>query len=134
MSKGVFFLLLFVMAATTYAIRALPLLLIRREIKNPYVRAFLHYVPYVTLTVMTVPEAFEVALAPDVMPTVMVLPAAFEHVLSPGVACTLLGLLPGVIGLLVAALVALILKNLMLAALLSSLAVWGTLGLLSLCA
>ena len=43
------------MAAVTYAIRVLPLLVLRREIKNRTVRSFLHYVPYVTLTVMTFP-------------------------------------------------------------------------------
>ena len=43
------------MAGVTYLIRALPLVLIRREIKNKTVRSFLHYVPYVTLTVMTFP-------------------------------------------------------------------------------
>lgn len=44
-----------VMALVTYLIRTLPLTLVRREIKNVYVRSFLYYVPYVTLTVMTFP-------------------------------------------------------------------------------
>ena len=44
-----------VMAIVTYLIRVIPLLLIRREIKNRFVRSFLHYVPYVTLSVMTFP-------------------------------------------------------------------------------
>ena len=44
-----------VMAFTTYLIRVLPLTLIRREIKNKFLRSFLQYVPYVTLSVMTVP-------------------------------------------------------------------------------
>ncbi len=39
----------------TYAIRVLPLTLIRRPIKNRFVRSFLYYVPYVTLAVMTFP-------------------------------------------------------------------------------
>ena len=43
------------MAAVTYLIRVLPLTLIRKEIKNPFVRSFLFYVPYVTLSVMTFP-------------------------------------------------------------------------------
>ena len=46
------------MAAVTYLIRVTPLVLIRREIKNRTVRSFLHYVPYVTLSVMTVPAIF----------------------------------------------------------------------------
>ena len=44
-----------VMAAVTYLIRVLPLTLIRREIKNTFLRSFLYYVPYVTLAVMTFP-------------------------------------------------------------------------------
>ena len=44
-----------VMALVTYAIRVVPLVLIRREIKNVTIRSFLYYVPYVTLSVMTFP-------------------------------------------------------------------------------
>lgn len=51
-------LAILVMAAVTYLIRVLPLVLIRREIKNRYIRSFLYYVPYVTLSVMTVPAIF----------------------------------------------------------------------------
>ena len=39
------------MAAVTYLIRVLPLTLIRKEIKNTFLRSFLYYVPYVTLVV-----------------------------------------------------------------------------------
>ena len=49
------FLAILVMAGVTYLIRVTPLVLIRREIKNPVIRSFLHYVPYVTLSVMTFP-------------------------------------------------------------------------------
>ena len=48
-------LAILVMAGVTYLIRVLPLVLIRREIKNRTVRSFLYYVPYVTLSVMTFP-------------------------------------------------------------------------------
>ena len=48
-----------VMAIVTYLIRVLPLTLIRREIKNVTLRSFLYYVPYVTLSVMTVPAMME---------------------------------------------------------------------------
>lgn len=44
-----------VMSAVTLAIKILPLTLIRHEIKNRHLRSFLHYVPYVTLAVMTFP-------------------------------------------------------------------------------
>lgn len=49
------YLYLFIMAGVTYLIRVLPLTLIRKEIKNSYIRSFLYYVPYVTLSVMTFP-------------------------------------------------------------------------------
>jgi len=38
-----------------YAVRVLPLTLIRKPIKNRFIRSFLYYVPYVTLAVMTFP-------------------------------------------------------------------------------
>ena len=44
-----------VASAVTLAIKILPLTLIRGEIKNVTIRSFLHYVPYVTLAVMTFP-------------------------------------------------------------------------------
>ena len=44
-----------IVALVTYLIRVLPLTLIRREIKNRFIRSFLYYVPYVTLAVMTFP-------------------------------------------------------------------------------
>lgn len=48
-------LAILLMAGVTYLIRVLPLVLIRRDIKNKTVRSFLYYVPYVTLSVMTFP-------------------------------------------------------------------------------
>lgn len=53
------YIYLLVMAAVTYLIRVLPLTVIRCEIKNRRVRAFLYYVPYVTLAVMTFPAIIE---------------------------------------------------------------------------
>lgn len=44
-----------VMASVTYLIRMLPLTLIRRKITNRYIRSFLYYVPYATLSAMTFP-------------------------------------------------------------------------------
>lgn len=44
-----------VMAGVSYAVRVLPLTLIRKEIKNTFLRSFLYYVPYATLAVMTFP-------------------------------------------------------------------------------
>ncbi|MCR5304590.1 MAG: AzlD domain-containing protein [Lachnospiraceae bacterium] len=56
---------IFVMAAVIYSIRALPLVLIRGEIKNPFIRSFLHYVPYVTLSALTFPS---ILTATDTVP------------------------------------------------------------------
>lgn len=42
-------------ALVSYAIRVLPLTLIRRPLKSVFLRSFLFYVPYVTLAVMTFP-------------------------------------------------------------------------------
>ncbi|MEA4891996.1 MAG: AzlD domain-containing protein [Peptococcaceae bacterium] len=53
--SGNLYIYVLIMAAVTYLIRMLPLTLIRREIKNVYIRSFLYYVPYVTLAVMTFP-------------------------------------------------------------------------------
>lgn len=44
-----------VMAAVTYLVRLLPLTLIRRKIENRFIRSFLYYVPYATLSAMTFP-------------------------------------------------------------------------------
>ena len=44
-----------VMAAVSYAIRVLPLTLIRKPIKTQFIQSFLYYVPYVTLAAMTFP-------------------------------------------------------------------------------
>lgn len=53
-----------VMFAVSFAIRVLPLTLIRGEIKNTFLRSFLHYVPYVTLAVMTFPAIVEATQVP----------------------------------------------------------------------
>lgn len=58
------YLYLFVMALTTYLIRVLPLTLIRKPIRNQFLRSFLYYVPYVTLAVMTFPAIMTVTQSP----------------------------------------------------------------------
>ena len=52
------------MAIVTYLIRMLPLTLIKKEIKNPFIRSFLYYVPYVTLSVMTFPAIIHATQSP----------------------------------------------------------------------
>lgn len=44
-----------VMAVTTYLIRSIPLLFMRKPIKSTFLRSFLHYVPVACLTAMTFP-------------------------------------------------------------------------------
>lgn len=49
-----------VMAGVTALVRALPLTLLRKPVRNIRVRSFLQYVPYVTLSVMTFPAIINV--------------------------------------------------------------------------
>ena len=58
------YLYLLVMAVACYLIRALPLTLLRREIKNRFLQSFLFYVPYITLAVMTFPAIVEATNSP----------------------------------------------------------------------
>jgi branched-subunit amino acid transport protein len=55
---------LLIAAVVIYAIRVLPLTLIRRPIHNPFFQSFLYYVPYVTLAVMTFPAILSVTQKP----------------------------------------------------------------------
>lgn len=54
MNKSIYIYIL-VMAIVSYIIRVLPLTVIRKPITNKFVKSFLFYIPYVTLTVMTFP-------------------------------------------------------------------------------
>lgn len=49
------YLYILVMAVTTYLIRAIPLVLLKKPINNRFLRSFLHYVPTACLTAMTFP-------------------------------------------------------------------------------
>ena len=49
------YIYILVMALTTYLIRALPLILMKKPVKNRFIRSFLHYVPTACLTAMTFP-------------------------------------------------------------------------------
>ena len=53
-----------IMAGVTFAIRVLPLTLIRKQIKNRFLQSFLYYVPYVTLAVMTFPAIIDATQSP----------------------------------------------------------------------
>lgn len=53
-----FFIYLIVSAGVTYLIRMLPLVLVKKQIKNRFFLSFLYYVPYAVLAVMTIPSMF----------------------------------------------------------------------------
>lgn len=55
---------LLVMAVVIYAIRALPMTLIRKPIESKFIQSFLYYVPYVTLSVMTFPAIVNATQSP----------------------------------------------------------------------
>lgn len=58
------YLYIALMALVTYLIRVLPLTLIRKPIKSVFLRSFLYYVPYVTLSLMTFPAITTVTQSP----------------------------------------------------------------------
>lgn len=59
-----FLIYLAVMFGVTYLIRVLPLLLIKKKIKNVFVCSFLTYIPYTVLGAMTFPAIFHIAENP----------------------------------------------------------------------
>ena len=75
------YLYILIAFAVIYAIRVLPLTLIRRPLRSRFLRSFLYYVPYVTLAVMTFPAIVEAT----------VLPAAGIAALAVGIVAALLG-------------------------------------------
>ena len=83
------------MALTTYLIRALPLILLKKPIRNRFLKSFLHYIPAASLTAMTFPAILY----------------STQNVLS------------GIIGLIVAVLLALKKKSLIIVAVASCVAV-----------
>ena len=58
------YIYILVMAITVFLIRVLPLTIIRKPIENRFIRDFLYYVPYVTLSVMTFPAIIDVTSSP----------------------------------------------------------------------
>ena len=92
------YIYILVMAVTTYLIRALPLTLFKKPIRNRFLKSFLHYVPTACLTAMSFPAIL----------------SATEHMVSGG------------IGLAVAILLALKKKSLIVVAVASCAAVFLT--------
>ena len=63
MDKNIYIYIL-IMGAVSYAIRSIPMTLLRKPIKNRFVKSFLYYVPYVTLAVMTFPAIINATQSP----------------------------------------------------------------------
>ena len=57
--RGNIYIYIAVMSLVSFAVRVLPLTLIRGQIENRFIRSFLYYVPYATLAVMTFPAIVE---------------------------------------------------------------------------
>ena len=55
---------IFLMWFATYLLRVVPLTLIRKPLKNRFIRSFLYYTPYVTLAVMTFPAMIDASEHP----------------------------------------------------------------------
>ena len=55
MSDNYIYISILLMATVTYLIRVVPLLVLRKPIKNKFFRSFLYYAPYVPLAVLTCP-------------------------------------------------------------------------------
>ena len=58
------YLYILIAFAVIYAIRVLPLTLIRKPLRSRFLRSFLYYVPYVTLAVMTFPAILSATQSP----------------------------------------------------------------------
>lgn len=50
-----YFIYLAILAGSTYLIRAIPFAAVKGKIENPFIKSFLHYIPYAVLTAMTLP-------------------------------------------------------------------------------
>ena len=58
MNNYPFFVYLLISAGVTYLIRMLPLVLIKKKVRNRFLLSFLSYIPYAVLAVMTIPACF----------------------------------------------------------------------------
>lgn len=57
MDSKQFFIYLLILALSTYLIRTIPFVCIKKQISNKYVNSFLHYIPYTVLASMTFPAS-----------------------------------------------------------------------------
>ena len=64
MDTKVFMIYLLVMALVTYAIRVIPYVCMRKEVKNKFFKSFLGYIPYTVLASMTFPVILDATSSP----------------------------------------------------------------------
>ncbi len=64
MEAKTFFIYLLVMALVTYAIRVVPYVCMRKEVKNRFFKSFLGYIPYTVLASMTFPVILDATSSP----------------------------------------------------------------------
>lgn len=89
------FALIAVTAVATYLLRVVPLVLLRRPLRNRYLVALLEYMPYALLSAMIFPAVFYVTggdfpntpTIPSIAGTVVALILAFFGLNLPLVAC-----------------------------------------------
>ena len=74
-----FMIYLAMMAGVTYLLRLVPMLFIRKPIKNRFIRSILYYIPYSVLAVMTVPAVFYLTenIATGIIATVFAVALAY---------------------------------------------------------
>lgn len=87
------YLYILVAGIVSTLIRVLPLTLIRKKIKNPFIRSFLYYVPYVTLAVMTFPAIITAPQMPlaGILALIVGIVAAWKGVNMIGIAALCCG-------------------------------------------
>lgn len=64
MEAKTFLVYLLVMALVTYAIRVVPYVCMRKEVKNKFFKSFLGYIPYTVLAAMTFPVILDATSGP----------------------------------------------------------------------
>ncbi|MBQ7766704.1 MAG: AzlD domain-containing protein [Lachnospiraceae bacterium] len=64
MEVKTFLIYLLVMAGVTYAIRVIPYVCMRKQVKNKFFKSFLGYIPYTVLASMTFPVILDATSSP----------------------------------------------------------------------
>lgn len=62
MNRAYYYLI--ISAIIVYLMRLIPMVLVRTPIKNSFIRSFLYYVPYITLSIMTFPAIIQATQHP----------------------------------------------------------------------